>query len=67
LLQRLPLLCWTQNELAAIEPILIAAARTAKFSWQALAPALGAASRQAAERRYLRSSSAPTDQADATR
>ncbi|WP_116202901.1 HSP18 transcriptional regulator [Amycolatopsis circi] len=36
------------------EPELIAAARAAGASWAALAPALGVASRQAAERRYLR-------------
>lgn len=41
-------------ELAAWEPELIAAAREAGASWVALAPALGVASRQAAERRYLR-------------
>ena len=46
---------------------LITAARAAGASWQTLAPALGVASRQAAERRYLRSTSAATDQPGATR
>jgi hypothetical protein len=36
------------------EPRLIEAARAAGISWTQLAPALGVASRQAAERRYLR-------------
>ena len=67
LLDALVLLRRVQSEVAGIEPILIAAARAAGVSWQALAPALGVASRQAAERRYLRSASAPTDQPDATR
>ncbi|TCO40577.1 hypothetical protein EV646_117118 [Kribbella antiqua] len=40
--------------LAAWEPRLIEAARAAGISWTQLAPALGVASRQAAERRYLR-------------
>jgi hypothetical protein len=43
-----------REELAAWEPELITAARAAGASWVALAPALGVASRQAAERRYLR-------------
>jgi hypothetical protein len=67
LLEALVLLRRAQSELAGIEPILIAAARAAGVSWQALAPALGVASRQAAERRYLRSTSGPTEQPDATR
>jgi hypothetical protein len=54
LLDALALLRWTQAELAALEPALISAARSAGVSWQDLAPALGVASRQAAERRYLR-------------
>lgn len=37
------------------EPALIAAARRGGASWARLAPVLGVASRQAAERRYLRS------------
>ncbi|WP_436535890.1 hypothetical protein [Actinoplanes sp. HUAS TT8] len=67
LLAALVLLRRAQSALAEIEPVLIAAARAAGVSWQALAPALGVASRQAAERRYLRSASAPTEQPDATR
>ena len=43
-----------RDELARWEPELINAARTAGTSWAALAPALGVASRQAAERRFLR-------------
>ena len=58
---------WAQAELAEIEPLLIGAARGAGVSWQRLAPALGVASRQAAERRYLRSTSAAPDQPGATR
>jgi hypothetical protein len=67
LLDALVLLRWAQTELAALEPVLIAAARAAGVSWQALAPALGVASRQAAERRYLRSAAAPTSRPGATR
>ncbi|MEU4160440.1 hypothetical protein [Actinoplanes sp. NPDC026670] len=67
LLHALTLLRQAQTELAGLEPILIAAARAAGISWQALAPALGVASRQAAERRYLRSTAAPTDQPSDTR
>jgi len=54
LLTALARLHWIQAELTTIEPALIGAARDAGVSWQALAPALGVASRQAAERRYLR-------------
>ncbi|MEV0133012.1 hypothetical protein AB0H83_31680 [Dactylosporangium sp. NPDC050688] len=57
-LEALELLRWVQERLAATEPRLIEAARRAGVSWQALAPALGVASRQAAERRYLRSAPA---------
>jgi hypothetical protein len=67
LLDALVLLRQAQTALAGIEPTLIAAARAAGVSWQALAPALGVASRQAAERRYLRSTAAPIEQPDATR
>jgi hypothetical protein len=67
LLDALVLLRWAQGKLASLEPTLIAGARAAGLSWQALAPALGVASRQAAERRYLRSVSAATDQPGATR
>lgn len=43
-----------REQLAALEPVLITAARTGGTSWASLAPAMGVASRQAAERRYLR-------------
>ncbi|SFW87233.1 HSP18 transcriptional regulator [Amycolatopsis australiensis] len=43
-----------REQIAGWEPELITAARAAGASWVALAPALGVASRQAAERRYLR-------------
>lgn len=43
-----------RDHLATWEPELITAARAAGASWAELAPALGVASRQAAERRYLR-------------
>lgn len=67
LLDALVLLRWAQSELAAMEPALISAARAAGVSWQALAPALGVASRQAAERRYLRLLPATADQQGTTR
>ncbi|WP_433201251.1 hypothetical protein ACQP00_30215 [Dactylosporangium sp. CS-047395] len=54
LLDALALLRAVQQELELVEPDLIAAARRAGVSWQELAPALGVASRQAAERRFLR-------------
>ena len=43
-----------REELAVLEPVLIAAAREQGASWARLAPALGVTSRQAAERRFLR-------------
>ncbi|GAB2748806.1 HSP18 transcriptional regulator [Amycolatopsis magusensis] len=43
-----------REEISGWEPELISAARAQGVSWAALAPALGVASRQAAERRYLR-------------
>lgn len=46
--------------LAGWEPPLITAARAAGVSWAQMAPALGVASRQAAERRYLRLQPADT-------
>ncbi|MFD0521815.1 hypothetical protein [Paractinoplanes durhamensis] len=67
LLETLVLLRWAQTEPAGLEPVLIAAARTAGVSWQALAPVLGVASRQAAERRYLRGTVGPTPHSGATR
>ncbi|GAA4003407.1 DUF3156 family protein [Allokutzneria multivorans] len=53
-LAALTLLRGLREELAAWEPRLITAAREGGTSWVRLAPALGVASRQAAERRYLR-------------
>jgi alkylhydroperoxidase family enzyme len=67
LLDALTALRRVRGELAAFEPALIAAARACGVSWQALAPAMGVASRQAAERRYMRSTAAPTDEPGATR
>jgi hypothetical protein len=43
-----------REELGRLEPRLIAAARKLGISWAVLADVLGVASRQAAERRYLR-------------
>jgi hypothetical protein len=67
LLDALVLLRRVQAELSELEPALISAARSAGISWQSLAPALGVASRQAAERRYLRGTSTAPDQPGATR
>jgi hypothetical protein len=67
LLAALVLLRWAQAELTELEPALITAARAAGASWQDLAPALGVASRQAAERRYLRSIPATAEQNGSTR
>ncbi|MGM1061970.1 HSP18 transcriptional regulator [Saccharothrix sp. Mg75] len=53
-LEALVLLRGLREELAGWEPRLIASARAMGTSWAELAPALGLASRQAAERRYLR-------------
>ncbi|PXY35043.1 HSP18 transcriptional regulator [Prauserella coralliicola] len=53
-LAALVLLRELRDDLADWEPQLIAAARELGTSWAELAPALGVASRQAAERRYLR-------------
>jgi hypothetical protein len=53
-LQALVELRRVREELAGWEPELIAAGRRLGISWAELAPALGVASRQAAERRYLR-------------
>lgn len=50
----LALLRQLRGQIAAWEPDLIDAARSHGASWAQLAPALGVASRQAAERRYLR-------------
>ena len=54
LLDALMLAHWAQAELSVAEHTLIESARRARVSWQAIAPALGVASRQAAERRFLR-------------
>jgi hypothetical protein len=67
ILDALTVLHWAQSRLAAMEPELITAARAAGVSWQALAPALGVASRQAAERRFLRLVPATADQQGSTR
>ncbi|MET7427092.1 hypothetical protein [Dactylosporangium sp. NPDC005555] len=67
LLEALVLLRQVQDQLAAAEPALIGAARQAGVSWQALAPALGVASRQAAERRYLRAAPATSQRPGGTR
>jgi hypothetical protein len=67
ILDALTVLRWAHSELAGLEPELITAARRAGVSWQALAPALGVASRQAAERRYLRLVPATADQEGSTR
>ena len=67
ILDALVLLRSVQDQLAAMEPALIEAARAVGVSWQELAPALGVASRQAAERRYLRLVPATPDQRGSTR
>jgi hypothetical protein len=54
LLKALTTLRELRDDLARWEPTLIEAARESGASWAELAPALGVASRQAAERRYLR-------------
>ena len=51
-----------QEQVAAWEPMLIGAARDRGVSWAAIAPALGVASRQAAERRYLWLNPTPPNQ-----
>jgi hypothetical protein len=53
-LAALMLLRRLRDELSGWEPQLIEAARALGTSWADLAPALGVASRQAAEKRYLR-------------
>ncbi|MDG4787450.1 hypothetical protein O7626_16170 [Micromonospora sp. WMMD1102] len=66
-LTALVLLRQLRAELESWEPRLIAAARQRGASWAELAPALGVASRQAAERRYLRLRPADKDAAARTR
>ncbi|SER03107.1 hypothetical protein SAMN05216188_107135 [Lentzea xinjiangensis] len=53
-LSALMLLRQLRDELSGWEPQLIEAARALGTSWAELAPVLGVASRQAAEKRYLR-------------
>lgn len=65
-LAALTLLRELRTEIAGWEPELIEAARTLGTSWADLAPVLGVASRQAAERRYLRLRPAPEDAAEST-
>jgi hypothetical protein len=65
-LAALVLLRGLREELASWEPQLIAAARDYGSSWAQLAPVLGLASRQAAERRYLRLRPTDTDTAATT-
>ncbi|GAA0274214.1 hypothetical protein [Cryptosporangium japonicum] len=67
ILSALRMLRALRTELADWEPRLIDAARTLGVSWNDLAPALGVASRQAAERRYLRLRPARPDEAGDTR
>jgi hypothetical protein len=55
-----------RDRIDAYEPELIAAARGAGVSWAELAPVLGVASRQAAERRYLRQRRPPAGDSDLT-
>jgi hypothetical protein len=54
LLAALVVLRELRDDLTRWEPALITAARELGASWASIAPALGVASRQAAERRYLR-------------
>ena len=61
-LAALALLRELRAQIAAWEPDLIDAARSRGASWAELAPALGVASRQAAERRYLRLRPSPDDE-----
>jgi hypothetical protein len=60
LLAALVVLRQLRDDLARWEPQLITAARELGTSWASIAPALGLASRQAAERRYLRLSPLPS-------
>ncbi|PRX45466.1 hypothetical protein B0I33_109129 [Prauserella shujinwangii] len=65
-LAALDLLRRLRDDLAGWEPQLIAAARELGTSWAELAPVLGVASRQAAERRYLRLRPSAPDSAATT-
>jgi hypothetical protein len=66
-LQALAALHELRARLDAWEPELIAAARAAGVNWAVLAPVLGVASRQAAERRYLRMRRPGRDESALTR
>jgi len=56
-----------RHQLDEWEPQLVAAARAAGASWAQIAPALGVASRQAAERRFLRLHRPGPESAEVTR
>jgi hypothetical protein len=56
-----------RDELVRWEPALIGAARERGLTWNEIAPALGLASRQAAERRYLRLNPQAADTTTTTR
>ena len=56
-----------RDRLAGWEPLLIGAARERGLTWTEIAPALGLASRQAAERRYLRLNPQVADAPSTTR
>jgi len=67
LLDALSALSRLRNTLDHWEPALIEAARGVGLTWAQIAPALGLASRQAAERRYLRLKPQAADQPGTTR
>lgn len=67
LLDALSALSRLRNTLDQWEPALIEAARGIGLTWAQIAPALGLASRQAAERRYLRLKPQLADQPGTTR
>lgn len=56
-----------RSRLDQLEPALIDSARSRGLTWAQIAPALGVASRQAAERRYLRLKPQAADKAGTTR
>jgi hypothetical protein len=67
LLDALAVLRRLSQDLAAWEPILIAATRAHGATWNEIAAVLGLASRQAAERRFLRLSPQASDRPETTR
>lgn len=67
LLHALEILCGVRVLLDQWEPALMTAARSRGVTWAQIAPALGLASRQAAERRYLRLAPQAADQPGTTR